>query len=184
MAELTVDRVYGNALFEVAEERKCVEIIKSELNDIQSIFIEHPTLFQLVTTPRLSKEEKKQMITELFSERVSQEIINFLYVLIDKGRMLRFSNIVHQYNKVSDMRQNVSKGILLSPFPLSEGDIFQFERKVSLSLGKEIYLENQLDPTILGGVKLFIQDQLIDATVNKSLQGILDAFGSWHINQE
>lgn len=172
MAELTVEITYGKALFEAAIERNKADVILEELKEISAIFQKNPDFNEFFSTPVISGPEKKQVIQQVFSDRISEETLNFLMVLIDKRRMASFNRIVKEYQKLIDQENGISLGTVFSVEPLTDIQLSSFEEKTARLLQKNVKLVNKTDAFLLGGVKIFIEGKVIDASIRKQLQDL------------
>ena len=97
---------------------------------------------------------------------------NFLRVLIDKRRTASYSRIAREYGKLVDESLGLSVGTVVSAIPLSDEQLNSFAEKTGKLLRKNIKLSNKVDPSILGGVKIFIEGKVIDASIRKQLQDL------------
>lgn len=172
MAELTVENTYGKALLEAATDRNNVDVILEELKEIVAIFEKNPDFFEFLKTPIIAKSEKMQVIEETFEGRISNETLNFLLVLIDKNRMSNFYRIVKEYQNLINQEHGISQGIVFSVEPLTDIQLSSFEEKTSRLLRKNVKLVNKIDTFLLGGVKIFIEGKVIDASIRKQLQNL------------
>lgn len=172
MAELTVEITYGKALFEAATERDKVEIILKELKELSALFEKNPDFFELFRTPVISAAEKREVAEQAFGNQISPETLNFLLVLIDKKRMSSFYRIVRAYQKLIDQELGISQGTVFSVEPLTDIQLRSFEEKTSKLLQKNVKLINKIDAFLLGGVKIFIEGKVIDASIRKQLQNL------------
>ncbi len=172
MAELTISSVYGTALFEVAQEGNTLEDMLSEIEGIVSLLDEIPLLFQYLSMPTIPKDEKKKILKACFEGQISNELLNFLYILVDKKRIRNAKEIARFYKKKMNLSKNISEGILYSAEPLTAEEIESFERQTEGLLQKTVKLSNEADASIIGGVKIFIEGKVIDATVRTRLHDL------------
>jgi len=172
MAELTVEITYGKALFEAAKDVDKVDQILEELKAISGIFNQEPDFYEFFITPVISGPEKKKVIENIFAGRISGEMYNFLLVLIDKRRTASYSRIVREYQKLVDGKHGLSVGTIISVESLTDDQLNSFEEKTGNLLKKNVKLANKVDPSILGGVKIFIEGKVIDASIRKQLQDL------------
>ena len=84
MAKL-VSKVYGDALFEESIEKQSVDTLFSEVKALLAIWRENPELAELLDNPKIVKEEKIGIMTNIFAGRVSDDLMGFLAVIVDKG---------------------------------------------------------------------------------------------------
>jgi len=172
MAELTVEITYGKALFEAAKDVNKVEIILEELKEISALFQKEPEFYEFFNTPVISGPEKKSVIKEVFEGRISEEAYHFLLILIDKRRTASFNRILKEYQYLVDQDLGISIGTVVSVEPLDETQLISFEKKTGSLLKKNVKLTNKIDSSILGGVKIFIEGKVIDASIRKQLQDL------------
>lgn len=172
MAELTVEITYGKALFEAAKDVNKVDQILEELREIYSILQREQDFCEFFNTPILSGPEKKKVIEKVFGGRISDETFHFLLILIDKKRTTSFGRIVREYQKLVDQNLGISVGTITSVEPLTDIQLHSFEDKTGNLLKKNVKLANKIDRSILGGVKIFIEGKVIDASIRKQLQDL------------
>lgn len=169
MAELTVDLTYGKALFEAATDTNKVEEILQEAREMKEIFRREPTFFAFINSPVISAAEKRRVIENVFHEKISQELINLLYVMIDKGRTKHFYKIVERYEKLIDDSKGYTLGQIFTVNPILPEQLQKFEEEAGKLLQKKVKLENKIDKKIIGGVRIFVDGKVIDATIKKRL---------------
>ncbi len=172
MAELTVEMTYGKALFEAARDLNKVDTILDELKEISEIFQRDPEFNEFFNTPVISGPEKKQVVEQIFGSHISRETINFLMVLIDKRRMTSFHRIVREYQRLINQEHGISLGTVYSVEPLTDIQLSSFEEKTAKLLKKNVKLVNQKDAFLLGGVKIFVDGKVLDASVRRQLQDL------------
>ncbi len=172
MAELNVGTVYGHALFQVASEMDRKETILEEAEAILKIMKEEEKFSQLLESPAISVVSKKSVIKSVFEGHISQEMINFCYIMIDKRRFQHFSKAIKAYKEYYDRQEGFAYGEIYSVKELSPEKIEAFERETSKLLQKNIKLKNQLDKKLIGGVKILIDGKILDASIRKRLEDI------------
>ncbi len=169
MAELAVDLTYGTALIDAARETDQEKEILEEGMQIVDILKQEPDLKKFIVYPGISADEKKKVLTSIFEGRISQEMLNFLYVLVDKRRAGRFEGIMKVYKSMLEQEEGVIYGTVLSVIGLDEIQIAEIEAQTSKLLQTKVRLTNETDPGIMAGVKVFIDGKVIDASYRKKL---------------
>ena len=117
----------------------------------------------ITRTPMLVK------LCNVFSGRLTQELVNFLCILIDKGRFTHFERIIREYGRLYDSREGIIKGTIYSVEPLDEGRLAEFEKQTGKLMGGNVVLENRTDKSLIGGVKILVNGKIIDASIRSSL---------------
>jgi ATP synthase F1 delta subunit len=91
---------------------------------------------------------------------------------VEIRRTANFNRIVREYQKLVDQDLGLSVGTIISVEPLTDTQLTSFEEKTGNLLKKNVKLANKIEPSILGGVKIFIEGKVIDASVRKQLQDL------------
>ena len=94
MAELPVDLTYGNALDAAATEPGKKDELLEEGRELAKLLEAEPELSRFLTDPVVSAAEKKKVLTAVFEGKISQEMLNLFFVLVDKGRAGHFSRFI------------------------------------------------------------------------------------------
>lgn len=175
MAELTVDMTYGKALFLAASDVGKTAILGQEGKAIQEILNGEPEFWSFLVTPAVSAAEKKRVLQEVFGGRVNEELLNFLFILIDKGRITQFASIMKRYQYLLDEENGVCAGTIFSVKPLASEQLVEFERQTGALLRKNVTLRNELSSQIIGGVRIFVDGKMIDATVQTRLSDLSES---------
>ncbi|MBE6033526.1 MAG: ATP synthase F1 subunit delta [Clostridiales bacterium] len=172
MAELTIGMTYGNALFQAACDVDKKKLILEEAEQVLEILKQEPDLCAFIDTPVISIGEKKQVMGSIFDGRISEELLHFLYVMIDKGRTKHFARAIKVYKELYNEEEGFSYGKIFSVKPLSTDRLEKFEAETGKLLRQNVKLENEIDAKLIGGVKILIDGKVIDASVRKRLEDL------------
>lgn len=173
MGKLVANR-YSEALFDVAIELNKVDEFHKEINILYSIFKEEKDLMILLTHPRISKDKKKELLDTLFKEKISIELVNFLYILIDKGREKEVLEIIDAFNELYNDYKGILKVTAISAVELKEKEEQRLISELNKLLNKDIVLSKEVDPSIMGGLVIKTKDKLIDASIKGKLNRLND----------
>lgn len=165
MEELTIDLTYGTALFEAARETGKAHVIKEEAEELLEIFRREHELHTFINAPGISADEKKQVMEAVFHGRICDELLNFLCILIDKGRTFHLEGIIRAYKKLVNKEEGFSYGTVYSVVPLGDKRIKELEEDTSKLLQTNVKLSNETDPQLIGGIKILVEGRLIDASI-------------------
>ncbi|KAB3530895.1 F0F1 ATP synthase subunit delta [Alkaliphilus serpentinus] len=168
MAELVAKR-YSNALFEVALEINTIDVFKEELMFISNCLKEYSQLDELLASPLIQLQEKKDLVTQIFKDGVSNEMLNFLYILLDKRRQGYLQDITTEYVALANASKNMVSAVAITASPMKMVDLQVLEAKLSKSSGKNVQLTNQVDGDIIGGILIKMGDKVIDGTIKNRL---------------
>ena len=172
MAELTVDMTYGSALYQAAVESGNEKLIVEEAQALASVMKNNPELIVLLSNPTVSPKEKKELVQKVFEGRICHELLNLLYILVDKRRTRQFGEIIKTFISLMDKSHGASYGKIFSVQPLSATRIKDFEEETSKLLKSNVSLENEIDTSLIGGVKIFVDGKVLDASLKTRLQDL------------
>ena len=167
MAELAVDLTYGTALMEAARELGKEDQILEEAQAVVQLIEDEPDLHQFINYPGVSADEKKEVLKNIFEGRICEELLNFLYILVDKRRTMNFGRIIKVYKSLVEREEGVSYGTVYSVVKLSDERMAELEEQTSKLLQMKVKLTNELDPSLLAGFKILVEGKIIDASYRK-----------------
>jgi len=171
MAKL-IGRRYAEALFEAAIELDKLEQFRDEIKAVSDVFENEPQLKTIFEHPKLSKNEKKDIIKSIFGGKVSQEILNLCYIVVDKNREKHIKDISDQYIKLSNEKMGIVEAQAVTAVPMDEEEKLKLQNKLSEKLGKKVLLSNIVDEKLIGGVLVRIEDKVIDSSIKGKLEDI------------
>jgi len=169
MEKLAVEIVYGHALFSAAQDRGIIYEVWAEYKAVSEIFSEYPMLKKLFCVPTVTDLEKKDVAEKVFGGKITQELMNFIHILITKRRMYSWERIGSEYEKLVWKKEGHARGVIYSAVPLDEERIKAFEFKTDALISKRVQLENRIDESLIGGVRIYVDGKLIDASVKTRL---------------
>lgn len=167
-----IGSVYGQALYSLALEESLTGEILGQLAVLDDSFRENPDFIRLLSSPNLSKQERCAILDDSFRGKVNGYVLNFMKILTEKGYMKHFSAC----RKAYEGQYNLDNGILpvtaVTAVAMTEGQITRLADKLHTITGKQIQLQNRIDPSILGGVRLDYDGKRLDDTVSHRLDAI------------
>jgi F-type H+-transporting ATPase subunit delta len=173
MSERTLAKRYARALLEVASERGVITPVEEELHAIAAVHRDVPELDLLLRDPARPLEAKRALLERAFQGKVSDLVLHFLTVVLEKGRFSAIEEIAKTYDDLSDEAQGVARVHVTTYSPLGEEQRAALTRKLQgLTARPNIVLQETVDPSILGGVIVRIGDQVVDGSVRGRLRSL------------
>jgi F-type H+-transporting ATPase subunit delta len=171
MAKL-VAKTYSDALFEVGLEKESLETLLEEFSFIEKTFLEYPDFLELFKTPRISIEERKETIEKIFGGKISNEMLNFLKIILDKRRASEIFEIKNEFQVAVHKHNNILEATVVSAVAITEEQSNKIIKSMSAVTGSDILIKNKVDETLLGGLVIYIGDKVIDGSVKKKLSDL------------
>ncbi len=170
MKNLAVSRRYAKALILIGKEDGQAEQYNTELKGVVDLFTTHENFELALTNPLFSKNERKKVLSEVLEKTDFSDIMkSFLVLLFDKGRISFLREIASFYKDFADELKGVVKASVVSATELSSDAIEKIKEALSKKTGKDIVLDVEQDPGLIGGVVTKIGDLVLDGSVRTQL---------------
>lgn len=174
MAKL-VGATYANSLFEIAKELNKIDEIYKELSFIAETFKNDKDFYQFFITPKVSIAKRKEVIENIYGDKVSREVVNFLKILLDKNRANEIFSIKLFFDDLLDKSRNIKRVTIESVIELTDEHKKKLINKLSELTQSEIILINVIKPEVLGGIIMRIDNEVIDNSIVSKLKSIEDS---------
>ncbi|PID15153.1 MULTISPECIES: F0F1 ATP synthase subunit delta [unclassified Sporosarcina] len=169
MSQSVIAKRYAVALFEAAQEKQQTLSVQADLKELQKVFADEKQFDELLISPKFSIEKKKELIGQLFNG-ANQLVLNTLYVLIDAGRIEEIGNLIEDFQELANEASGVAEAKVYSTRLLSVEESTAISTAFAHKVGKQsLHIENIIDPSLIGGIRLQIGNQIYDSSVSAKL---------------
>ncbi len=169
MAKL-IAKTYGEALFELAVEEGKTDIFLRELTDIRRILDENKDFNRLMNHPKILKDVKCEILTEVFKGRISEELTGFLLLIINKDRYREIDDILDYFTMEIKRFNGIGTAYVTSAAAVNEIQKAQIEeRLLTITSFEEMEMHFAVDPSLIGGMVIRIGDRVVDSSVRTKL---------------
>lgn len=165
-------KAYAEALFAIAMEKSKVAEFAENLETIQKVLSENPEYPMYLATPALPLSERLSAIEEAFGDKIEENVVSFLKLLCESGYITKLSEITEEFFKLEMVISNTITVTVTSKISLTDDQKDALMKKLEAKYRKHIVPLYQVDETLIGGLKITLEDQIIDASVQKRLQRI------------
>ena len=161
---------YAIALLSIARDENKIKEYVDEVEELISLFKENPQINILLKNYGLTRDEKKEILTNCFQNRITNSILNLFYVMIDNKRGGYLLQVCNEFVRIGMNELHVKKGIVYTTIHLSKEQLISMEKKVSKILNSNVILTNVIDLSLLGGFKIQIEDYILDDSMKSRLE--------------
>ena len=170
MAKL-ISKTYGDALFEAALDKQAVDSLLEEAGAVLEAFSQNPRLFELMTHPKILKEEKIEIIQTIFKGRVSDEMTGFLTIVVKKDRFGEIRDILEYFISTVKEYKGIGVAFVTTPIELNTAQKESVTARLLESTGyREMEMHYQIDESLIGGMVIRIRDRVVDSSVATKLE--------------
>ena len=166
-----VEDVYGNALFEIAQEENRIDEYLTEVEALVRVFEDSPELVAMMTHPQISEEEKESVLQNVFSGRVSDELFGLLRMVLEKGHFAEAEKIFAYFISRTKAYRKIGVVHVQTPLPLPDGQKEVLEKRL-LDTTDFVSLEMHYDieESLIGGMVIRIGDRVVDSSIRTKLE--------------
>ncbi len=168
-----VSKRYAQALFSLGQKQGEKQLLDlgQDLKQLAEIIRSSDKFITFFYNPVFTAEEKKLVLNELFKQNaVSQTVKNFCFLLADKNRLSCLLEVQNFFSELLDTFQGIVAGTLTSAVPLSEALQGDIQNTLKDKAKKEVRLAFSVDKGLIGGFKLKIGDEVMDASIKTQLE--------------
>jgi F-type H+-transporting ATPase subunit delta len=164
---------YAQAAFELAVESNAVPAWSEGLARIAH-FLSDGDAARALQNGRVSRDVKHRLIDAGLRD-LARGPLNLAHLLVNKGRVGLAVQIAEQFTRMVEEHQGVARARAVTAVQLSEADKQALVQRLRESTGRQVVLETDIDPTVLGGVVVQIGDRLIDGSTRARLDALRES---------
>jgi F-type H+-transporting ATPase subunit delta len=167
---------YATALFELARDEKSVDAVKADLDRFAAMLAESDDLKRLVRSPVFAAgAQAKALGAVLDKAEISGVAANFLKVLTANRRLFAVSDVIRAFNAlVAKFRGEATADVTVAD-ALSEKNLDALKVALKAVTGKDVTLNVNVDPSIIGGLVLKLGSRMVDSSLRTKLNSIKHA---------
>jgi F-type H+-transporting ATPase subunit delta len=170
MAELsTVARPYAEALFSVAKSSGQGLDAWQAATDELAALMAHPQVAEVVADPNLDHAQVFGLLTGLLKSPLPEAGGNFLKLLIENQRLAVLPEVAVQFRQLKNEAEGVADCLIETAFPLSDGEVNELLSALAKRFGTRLRPSVQVNPALIGGVRIAVGDQVLDSSVRARL---------------
>ena len=169
MAELvTVARPYAEAAFRSALEKQQIAATAEQLALVAAI-AKDPQMASLLGNPKVSAQQKKDLFAAAASGQLTGDVQSLVAMLVDNRREVLIASVAEQFDALKREHEKVVRAKITSAQPLTDPQRDEIVGALERKYGKKVEAELDVDPSLLGGARVQVGDQVINASVRDAL---------------
>lgn len=166
---------YAKALFASGKESDQIKSLHQDIISIHTLCSESGDFVHFLENPIISTSQKKEIFLKLFKDHISELALRFILLITENNRELEIPGICRNFIDLVRADQGILPASVTTTEKLSRGIFEQIREILVKETGKEIELTEKINPAIIGGLILRIEDQQYDGSIATQLQKIRTA---------
>ncbi len=174
---------YATALFELARDgsgesggARAIEAVERSLSTVQAALRESDEFARLTTSPLVDRVAAGRAIDA--AARVmalDPTTASFLGVLAAYRRLAELPRVIRAYRQLAAGWRGETSAEVTSAHPLTDDQVTELKHQLRARIGREVTVDLQVDPALLGGLVVRIGSQMIDSSIRTRLGALSNA---------
>lgn len=169
---------YANALLGLALEKDILEQTRKDMLLINNTIDGSSDLQLFLKNPIIKKDQKKEAVKTIFEGKVQDVTFEFYNLLARKDREALLEEISTKFLELYNQHQGIIKVGVTSAKKLDESQLKELENNIEESTGKKVQFETDVEEDLIGGLKIRIEDTVVDGSVKFKLSQLKDRLTS------
>ena len=164
---------YATALFELAVETNSIDPLQADLQAFETMLAASPELMRLVRSPVFGADEQARALDAVLDRAsISGIARNFLRVVAANRRLFAVREIIRGYKAlVAKHKGEVTADVTVAQ-PLNDARLDEIRAALRAVTGKDVQVNVDVDPSIIGGLKVKLGSRMVDASLRTKLNSI------------
>ncbi|MEP4535060.1 MAG: ATP synthase F1 subunit delta [Cyclobacteriaceae bacterium] len=163
---------YAKPLLELAEEKKVLDKVYSDILNFSTICKENRDFILMLKSPLISHIRKAEILSKIFAGKVDPLTANFLDIIAKKNRENILPEIAEAFLTLYNEKQGFQEATVTTTITLDGATKKAFEKLVSDITGKKPLLTEKINSELIGGYVLKLGDRQIDDSISGKLKDL------------
>ena len=162
---------YAQALYSLKKDSNRLLETQEEVKELIKIIKDNPSFPMLLNSHFILKEDRVEIVDKVFAS-IDVDLKNFFKIIVENNRALYLLEILYDFNTLVNEYRGVKEGLVYSTEVLSSSALDKLNAKISEVEQMPTELKNIIDPSLIGGVKVVINDHIYDGSLKHHLENM------------
>ena len=174
MELVTLARPYAEAVFRIGKEQGRLAAWSQTFASLVAI-AGNAEVAACIGNPNLTAARKADLVVSSLGGAVDAEVANLVQVLAGNERLGLLPEIAAFFESLKSAEEGIKDAVIFSAYPLDESQKQKLLSDLEARFNSRLRPEIRLDPELIGGVKVVVGDQVLDASVRGKLAAMVTA---------
>jgi F-type H+-transporting ATPase subunit delta len=161
---------YATALFELALEENALEQVANDLNRFNEALDAVEDLKRLVKSSVFTAEEQGRALAAILDKMEIEGVTrNFLLLVVKNRRLFATPKMIRTFRAMLARHRGETSASVVAASKLTEAQVTALKQALKAALGKEVMLEERVDPALLGGLVVRVGSRMVDSSLRTRL---------------
>ena len=160
-----------------AKGRNLIDTAYEQFDVLKKVLEKDRSLLDYLTAPQIADSRKRELMNNVLGPRLEKLFVEFLFILMEKHRIGFLPQIIDTFERLVEIEKGMVRVRLVTAVPLAADEERSAIARLEARTGRRVLLEKKVDPAILGGMIVIIDDEIIDGSVRHGLKMIEEQLG-------
>ncbi len=166
-----IGAVYAKALLGAADDAGQTDVVLEEFGSlIHDVVHQREDLRHAITGSILSEEQRIAVLDKAFGDKMSPVLLTFLKVVTQHERQDCLREIYNAAVKLNNERLGLVEVTAKTASELPQELADNLTASLKAKLGRDVVLKSEIDPSVIGGLVLYVGDTVFDGSVANQLK--------------
>lgn len=142
-----------------------------QLQKFAELLTDQPEARIFLENPTMAGERRNRMLKEISAALgFDRSVSNFINILADRNRLQELEAVIEEYQKIFDDRMGIVRARVTAARTLDASQQRELSGKLEQITGKQVRMEIEVDPSLIGGVIAQVGSTIYDGSVRQQLQ--------------
>jgi F-type H+-transporting ATPase subunit delta len=167
---------YATALFDLAREAKALERVEADLTRFGEALDAVDDMKRLVKSPVFSAEEQGRALAAILDElKIEGLTKNFLLLVSKNRRLFATPAMIRGFRAMLAAHRGETSATVTAASKLTESQVTALNQALKAALGKDVMLDQRVDPSLIGGLMVKVGSRMIDTSLRTKLTSLKHA---------
>lgn len=162
---------YSKALFQTALEKNIVGKVMDDMAFISELS-KVPETREFLESPIIPPSKKSAIFQKVLKGNVQDVTLSLVDLLVKNGRESFLPAIARSFMHETRVYEGITETILTTAVPVGENVKKQISELVEKTFSTKVEMKEVVDPEIIGGFILKVDDNYIDASIKNKLRKV------------
>ncbi|MEM8812715.1 MAG: F0F1 ATP synthase subunit delta [Pseudomonadota bacterium] len=164
---------YAAALFELALEAGTLDSVEADLTSVEALISSSPDFARLVRSPVFGADDQIAAISAVFEKAgIGGSVANFAKLTARNRRLFALPDMVRAFRALLAAHRGEATADVVSAESLSDTHVTALKDALKDVTGKDVQLNQSVDPTLLGGLVVRLGSRMIDTSLKTKLNAL------------
>jgi F-type H+-transporting ATPase subunit delta len=178
MAEArTIARPYAEAVFKLAKTNNTLPVW-SDMLQLTASIANDERIRALIGDPKITSKRMNELLLSICGDKLNNEGRNFVLLLVENNRVEMLPQVSELFEQLKAQHEGVLEANITSAFDMSEAQLKDLVKSLETKFKRKIEAKVSVNSELIGGVKVEIGDEVLDASVRGKLEAMAVALKS------